>query len=84
MLNWKGGGPCESRNAGRGSPTGAWMFAVARYSSKLLCSVFVSKSDVITPKLPRNTHLSLKFHATPNLGWKLLKSFLAGHQVRAR
>src|SRR5882724_3663742 len=32
MLNATGPGPCESLKAGRGSPTGAWTDAVARYS----------------------------------------------------
>ena len=53
------------------------MFAVARYSSKLLFRVLVSRSDVIMPKLPRNTHLGRKFQANPTRGWKLFRSLFA-------
>src|SRR5438105_4071625 len=65
------GGPCERVKIVRGSPGGACALAVARYSSKLLFSVEVSRSAVITPKLLRNTHLRVKLYARPRRGWKL-------------
>src|SRR4249920_873205 len=76
-LNLNDGGPWESAKIVRGSPVGACRLAVARYSSKLLLRVEVSRSAVIMPKLPRNTHFGLKLYATPMRGWKLLRSFLA-------
>src|SRR5215469_3963281 len=68
MLNWIGPGPCDSRNAGRGSPTGACTEAVAKYSSKFWLSCVMNRSCVMSPKLPRKTSLGRKFQATPMRG----------------
>src|SRR5262249_23373786 len=72
VVNLNDGGPCDRANTVRGSPTGDWILAVARYSSKLLLSVAVSKSAVMTPKLPRNTHFGLKLYAIPMRGCQFL------------
>src|SRR5436190_11695721 len=72
VANLIEGGPWDSANTVRGSPGGDWMLAVARYSSKLLFSVEVSRSAVMMPKLLRKTHFGLKLYATPNRGCQLL------------
>src|SRR5438552_18551423 len=72
VANLSDGGPCDSANSVRGSPTGAWRLAVARYSSKLLLRVEVRRSAVMIPKLPRKTHFGLKLYATPRRGCQLL------------
>src|SRR5438105_1326245 len=48
------------------------MLAVARYSSKLLLRVEVSRSAVMIPKFPRKTHFGLKLYARPSRGCQLL------------
>src|SRR4051794_5527775 len=68
MLNWTGPGPCERRNAGRGSPTGDWTAAVAKYSSKFCPSEVMNRSWVRIPKFPRNTMRGRTFQATPIRG----------------
>src|SRR6476620_9731949 len=72
VTNLNAGGPCERAKTVRGSPGGAWMLAVARYSSKLLLSVDVRRSAVMIPKLPRKTHFGVKLYATPRRGCQLL------------
>src|SRR5579884_2222735 len=68
MLNATGPGPCDSRKAGRGSPTGDCTEAVAKYSSKFCPRLVTNRSCVMIPKLPRNTSFGLKFQATPIRG----------------
>src|SRR5215471_10845225 len=70
ILNATGPGPCDSRNAGRGSPTGDCTAAVAKYSSKFWLRLVMNRSCVRIPKLLRKTILGLKFQATPTRGWK--------------
>src|SRR6266849_4099677 len=72
VVNLKDGGPCERVKTVRGSPGGAWILAVATYSSKLLFSVEVNRSAVMIPKLPRKTHFGLKLYATPRRGCQFL------------
>src|SRR5262245_9901190 len=70
------GGPWESRKAMRGSPGGAAIVPVARYSSKFWFSPLVNRSCVIKPKLPRKTSFGLMVQARPMRGWKLFQSRL--------
>jgi hypothetical protein len=44
ILNWNGGGPWPNLKTGRGSPGGAWIEAVAKYSSKFWFRPFVIRS----------------------------------------
>src|SRR5690242_2248521 len=61
MLNFVWPGPCERRKAGRGSPTGCWTEAVAKYSSKFWLRLVIKRSCVISPKLLRMTMRGRKF-----------------------
>src|SRR5947207_1527018 len=76
MLNATGPGPCDKRNAGRGSPTGDCTVPVAKYSSKFWPELVMNRSCVMRPKLPRKTSFGRKFHATPRRGWKLFQWLL--------
>src|SRR5437588_12494319 len=70
MLNGTEPGPCDSRKAGRGSPTGDCTAAVARYSSKFCPSAVMNRSCVMSPKFVRKTILGRKSHDTPKRRWK--------------
>jgi hypothetical protein len=63
----------------RGSPGGAWILAVATYSSNARFVDGLCRSTVMTPKLPRNTNFGRNVQATPNRGWKLFRSRLASN-----
>src|SRR4051794_35105437 len=70
ILNAAAPGPCDSLNAGRGSPTGDCTEAVAKYSSKFWLRLVMNRSCVRMPKLLRNTIRGRKFQASPTRGWK--------------
>src|SRR4051794_16597127 len=74
---WNVGGPSDRRKTCEGSPTGAWMVAVARYSWYMMFVPVAKMSWWTTPKDERKTAFGWKFQASPILGAKLLRSLLA-------